>query len=428
MSQERNLTMNIFNQRFARLGFLFILSYLMLLTTAYSRDDQGTGLNVISGKGYQLEGGNQANFQTLYTFTDARADPHSLIQAADGNFYGTTMYGGANREGTLFRLTPKGEFTTLHSFVRATDGAFPVPFTQLWQSQKAGISLLLYGTTMDGGAYDQGTLFVYQPGGAAPFKTAFSFTPDSSNRRVVHNGVVETSSGMFVGTTDMGGTNQNGLLYGYIPDKVFGDTIYAFSGLDGDDVYTGVLSSDGEFVYGATLFGGANNAGTIFKFNSHNKTLETLYSFKGGPDEFGPSGVLLGKDGNLYGITIASNDFFFVEKEATLFRLDLHNKVLTTLISFGRTVEDVIGPLSRLIQGSDGNFYGTTSNGGKNDQGSIYRITVRGNKGELTTLYSWDREVNATTLIQGRDGNLYGVTSSGGAGGAGTIFKLSLSK
>jgi hypothetical protein len=71
---------------------------------------------------------------------------------------GTMLEDGANSEGTSFRFITEGKFTTLHSFVRATDG--PIPNTELWQSQKVGTPLLLYGTTLSGGAYGQGTLFL----------------------------------------------------------------------------------------------------------------------------------------------------------------------------------------------------------------------------------------------------------------------------
>jgi uncharacterized repeat protein (TIGR03803 family) len=412
-----------FNQRFARLGMLLMLSCWMVLTTVYSRDSQGAEVNTISGKGYQVKRDDQANFQTLYTFPRG-VQPHSLIQAADGNFYGTTLQGGTNNDGTLFRFTPEGVFTTLHSFVGATDGAWPM--TELLQSQKAGDPLLLYGTTHNGGAYNQGTLFVYQPNGAVPFKTAFSFGPARYYPPELHGwGVVETSTGMFIGTTDSGGDHHRGSLYAYIPDKLFGETIYSFNASDGNGL-TQSLISDHNFVYGTTFQGGANGWGTIFKFDSSNKTLETLYSFRGDSDGVLPTRrILLGKDGNLYGTTLPYSGIYS-DKEAILYKLTLGNHVLTTLVSFGKGSRGFIEPFSRLIQGSDGNFYGTTSNGGENYHGSIFRVTPTG---KLTTLYSWnqDRDVGAITLIQGKDGNLYGVTKSGGTDYASTIFKLSLS-
>ena len=404
--------MTIFNQRFARLGFLFMLNCLMVLTPAYGKVGQAAGTNTACDRRCQEED-DQANLQTLYTFPD-NDHPRGLIQATDGNFYGSTLGVEGNSE-RLFRFTPEGKFTTLHSFVSATDGAGLVP--ELWQSQQADTSLVLYGTTMWGGANGQGTLFVYQPDGVPSFKPAFSFQGPGS----VRSGVVETSTGMFVGTMEIGGEFGAGSLYGYIPDKLFGKTIYSFSGPYGS-LPKGGLISDREFVYGFTTVGGANNCGTIFKFNSSDKTLETLYSFKGGSDGAFPQEILLDKDDNLYGISVA-----LPEGDGIFFKLNLTNNTLTPLVSFGKTSNGLATPFS-IIQGSDRNFYGLTLHGGKNDQGSIFRATPTG---KLTTLYSWDREVIAVTpsaLIQGRDGNLYGVASSVGAGDAGMIFKLSLGK
>jgi uncharacterized repeat protein (TIGR03803 family) len=221
---------------------------------------------------------------------------------------------------------------------------------------------------------------------------------------------------MFVGTTDAGGSHDQGSLYGYIPEKVLGQTIYSFQGLDGR--YPGEsLASDRYSVYGVTLQGGANNLGTIFKY--HRDTgLETLYSFTGKADGAHPRGnVFLGKDGNLYGVATSTSN------ENTLFKLNLANKTLTTLVSFGKNDNQAIAVFS-IIQGSDGNFYGTTFVGGS----SIFKVTPTG---QLSTLYFWDTDLGAPTVIQGRDGDLYGITGgyiSEPDGVPGTIFKLSLPK
>jgi uncharacterized repeat protein (TIGR03803 family) len=407
---KRPLIMNVFNQRVAQLGFLFLLSCLMVLTTVYSRDVQGA---------------NQANFQTLYTFSDSTHGiaPSNLIQTTEGNFYGTTYLGGENGVGTMFELYfnfVKGEweFLPLYSLAIETDGANPMRGGLL---QSPDGSLLLYGTTTNGGAYNQGTFFAYEPAKQQkPFKTEFSF----NNPPPVHQsaGVVATSTGMFVGSTSGGGANLKGSLYGYIPGKLFGDTIYSFQGPDGNGP-NGRLTSDRHFVYGVTVAGGKSNLGTIFKFDSSNKTLETLYSFTGGANDgaYPQDSFLLGKDGNLYGIV--KN----ISNEATLFKLDLRNNNLTQLVSFGKSDGQPIVPFS-LIQGSDGNFYGTTFG----TASTIFKVAPTANPTErLTTLYTWDEDLGAPTVIQGRDNNLYGIT--GGYPLAinpvpGTIFKFNLSK
>src|ERR1700675_2560578 len=101
-------------------------------------------------------------------------------------------------------------------------------------------------------------------------------------------------------------------------------------------------------------------------------------------------------------------------------------QVLTTLVSFDGS--DGAEPLSSLIEGADGNFYGTTYGGGTNGEGTVFKITPTGS---LATLYSFcsqascaDGELPYAGLVQGSDGNFYGTTLEGGANGGGTVFKI----
>jgi uncharacterized repeat protein (TIGR03803 family) len=202
-------------------------------------------------------------------------------------------------------------------------------------------------------------------------------------------------------------------------------TLYSFDGgNDGGYPDAGLVQgSDGAF-YGTTYGGGANGSGTVFKIST-NGVLTSLYSFTGASDGAGPdAGLVLGTDGNFYGTTEngGSNGGY-----GTVFKIST-NGTLTSLYSFTGG-NDGAYPLVQLVEGSDGSFYGTTSVSDASSgtgSGTVFKISTNG---VLTSLYSftggndgWDPR----GLVQGSDGYFYGTTYEGGSnGGFGTVFKIS---
>jgi len=169
--------------------------------------------------------------------------------------------------------------------------------------------------------------------------------------------------------------------------------------------------------------GGEFRDGNIFKITASGN-LTTLYSFTDGTDGSAPVGALvLGSDGNFYGAakhnTIHGYDFY-----GTLFKFSPEG-TLTTLYALNNT--DGFYPNAGLIEGSDGNFYGTTDTDAKAGYGTLFRITPQGT---LTTLVWFDGFDTgghpASALVQGQDGHLYGTTTTGGPEGHGTIFRLAM--
>src|SRR5664280_1152151 len=203
---------------------------------------------------------------TLHGFVlrDGYGPYAGLVQATDGNFYGTTQYGGPNdlySAGTIFKISPEGGLTTLYSFcdqngcpngcnptaglVQATDGNF-------------------YGTTEYGPAsgcfQSPGSVFRITPSGKLTTMHAFNGSDGYSPIA----GLVEATDGNFYGTTAWGGANDYGTVFKITPSGML-STLYSFAGPDGANVFGGVnKASDGNF-YGTTFSGGASDNGTVFR-------------------------------------------------------------------------------------------------------------------------------------------------------------------
>ncbi len=391
-------------------------------------------------------------YTTLVEFggTNGQYPDACLIQGSDGNFYGTTLEGGTNNLGTVYRMTPDGLLTTLVSF-NGANGSFPE--APLFQGNDGNF----YGTTQEGGTNgDYGTVFSITSNGA--FNSLVSFA--NTNGANVSAGLVQGTDGNFYGTTFNGGIDplqypntlsHDGTVFKMTPDGAL-TTVYSFYLNYTYNYYNMypdaglVEGKDGNF-YGTTEGDAFEyNYGAIFNINT-NGVLNALDIFElanestAGSVPTGP--LVLGSDGNFYGMTTSGG----TNGWGTVFRMNT-NGTLTTLFSFNGTngafrySSPVPSAFSwPMVQGSDGNFYGETvcggptftgpiANGGMNTygNGTVFQITANG---VLTTLYSFGSVANDGAnpeggLIQATDGNFYGVTYNGGSNGYGTIFRLSV--
>jgi uncharacterized repeat protein (TIGR03803 family) len=201
--------------------------------------------------------------------------------------------------------------------------------------------------------------------------------------------------------------------------------IHKFNGTDGANPNFGLLLARTGNLY-AAAYGGPDQCGTIF--NADSSTV--LHVFRG-TDGCGPNQLIEGADGNFYGTTSGGGANYPGYTSGTIFRITPAG-ALTVLHSF--TGSDGYGPFAALVQGIDGAFYGTTVQGGGDSYGTIFKITK---DGTFTSLYSFctpnTQDTCAaglfpySTLVQDLAGNLYGTTSEGGANGCcGAVFKMSL--
>jgi uncharacterized repeat protein (TIGR03803 family) len=407
----------------------------------------------------------QVTVTYLHTFelvpTDGGQPNGPLLQASDGNFYGTTRAGGTNicrapvdpiPCGVIFRVTPGGVESVLYTFgASATDGYSPAG--QLIQGQDGA----LYGLTSNGGAHGSGgTVFRITLNGG--YSVLHSFGGFPTDGIVAVGGLVQASDGDFYGVTASGGANQCaqipqagsncGTVFKVTPTGV-ATIVYSFGSSPSDGVTPTaslVQATDGNF-YGTTINGGANacggpnSCGTVFKMTPAG-VMTTLHSFGMGQspgflptDGIAPqSGLVQGRDGALYGTTASGGQgrCGFQYGCGTVFRITLAGE-LTILHAFAvDSREDGIGPTQYLIQGRDGNLYGMTGSGGAHVAdltGTVFRMTPAGVK---TTLYSFGPSGSQPTnpvggLVEGTDGAFYGVTAySTNAGGTGTVFRLTV--
>jgi uncharacterized repeat protein (TIGR03803 family) len=355
---------------------------------------------------------------TLHSFNggDGRSPEAALVQGSDGNFYGTTALGGAHFKGTVFKIDATGNLTMLHSFSGSPgDGALPVG--GLVQGSDGNF----YGTTSSGGAFFQGTVFRMTPSGAVT--VLHSFNSFLGGGAVPIAGLVEGSDGNFYGTTVLGGAHFKGSVF-KIDATGSLTTLHSFSGSPSEGVNPVaalIQGADGNF-YGTTASGGAHSQGTAFRITPAG-SLTVLHSFSGHPAEGAvPFAALVqGNDGNFYGATALGG----AQSKGTVFKIDGSGS-LTTLHSFRGSPSEGANPVAALIQGPDGNFYGTTALGGAHLRGTVFSIDATGS---LTTLHSFsgspgEGAVPFAGLVQGSDGSFYGTTALGGTHGAGTVFKF----
>jgi uncharacterized repeat protein (TIGR03803 family) len=314
----------------------------------------------------------------LVNFTGSNGSfPYALlVQGSDGNFYGTTYFGGSVGYGTVFKITTDGNLTTLVSFNSAANGANP------------------------------------------------------------RAGLVQGSDGNFYGTTQYGGSSEAGTVFKMTPDGTL-TTLVNFNNTNGANPHAGLVEgSDGNF-YGTTQNGGSLGYGTVFQ-TSPNGLVTTLVNFRGSTGTHPYGGLIQCSDGNFYGTTYGggsgTNCYFTTVSCGTLYRMT-PSGTLTTLVNLTNSIGAY--PYAELVQGSDGNFYGTTSRGGSSLNcsggcGTVLQLTPSGTLTTQVNFSASNGSFSAATLVQGSDGKFYGTTNvggssaQGGSSGYGTIFQLNV--
>ncbi len=365
----------------------------------------------------------QYKLTTLATFNGTNgANPIAgLIADASGNLYGTTLNGGANNDGTVFEVANDADHTlsTLATF-NGPNGANPIA------GLLADASGNLYGTTFQGGAdIYGGTVFEVANDANHTLTTLVTF---NSQGVFGPNGLIADANGNLYGTTQYG-PGPNGTSYSDAVFEVANDghhTLSVLATLNGslnpEPMGTLIMDPSGN-LYGTTRNGG-HGIGSVFELPAGTHSIKTLVSFgatNGVPNGYSPfAGLIADASGNLYGTTFVT--VFEVANDA--------NHTLTTLATlYGPSG---YGPDGSLIADASGNLYGTTTSGGDltlngNGDGTVFEVANDANH-TLTTLTTFNGTNGADPaggLLADTSGNFYGTTREGGAYGDGTVFELS---
>lgn len=400
-----------------------------------------------------------------FAFDDpAGARPLGLTRGLDGNFYGVTSTWSEFGSGSLFRMTPDGAVTVLHAFDPPIDGARPagslvqaadgtlVGLTQetteagelftgtaFTMSMSGDFSIrhrfadvdlaapnylirtsdgTLYGTTARGGAQNSGVLFRLPSAGTPDVLHEFPFLADQWGHRSRLPGVdlaptlMEAADGTFYATT-------------FAASYLFratatGEVVQTVGFTSGPPAAPVIQGSDGA-VYGTTVFCCFRGGGTVYRFAAGEEALTTLHVFDRNTEGAGiAAAVVEATDGSLYGTAAEGGS----GNLGTIFRMTIDGSV-TMMHSFGGAA-DGARPLAPLIRATDGNFYGTTFEGGPADLGTVFRLTPTGTFEVLHTFTGADGANPTAALLQAADGYLYGVTQGGGAHGRGAVFRLTI--
>jgi uncharacterized repeat protein (TIGR03803 family) len=314
-------------------------------------------------------GGNETVLRNFgETITDG-ASPlfGSLVRDNAGDLYGTTSFGGTDGDGTLFRLSPAGKETVL-SFAGGAKGGFP--YAGLTPDSAGNF----YGTTYYRGTgcppYGCGTVFKVSKTGKQ--SVLYSFT-GGADGGYLWDGVVLDNTGNLYGTTLNGGTSNYGTVFKVDPSGKK-TVLHSFTeGQDGGDPYAGLIRDSAGNLYGTTSAGGTSGGGTVFKVDSSgNETV--LYNFcsrslcEDGQAPF--ASLAMDSAGNLYGTTYYGGfDLYY----GVVFKLDPTGKE-TVLYNFTGSGDGGL-TYAGVVLDSAGNIYGTTPSYGANGFGTVFKIT-----------------------------------------------------
>jgi uncharacterized repeat protein (TIGR03803 family) len=350
-----------------------------------------------------------SGYTVLHSFTgyengEDGSSPQGLAEGSDGALYGTTRIGGRPSgdlyplgSGTVFKVNKDGSgYRVLHCFPGLSgDGVAP------WAGLVEGRDGALYGTTLEGGAKSAGTVFKLSKDGGG-YRVLHSLFASQTDGFKPMAGLLAGSDGALYGMTDGGGSGngRNGTVFKLNPDGSGYTILHSFPDKPGDGRMprSSLLEGRDGALYGTTQSGGSKDAGTVFKLKKDGSGYRILHTFSGSlglkPD---PKGMMSG----------------------------VQNGVPTKFSDEG----DGSGPTG-LVIGSDGALYGTTEFHGRNGGGTAFKLNPDGSG--FTVLHNFpgaegDGQNPSASMVQGTDGALYGMTKISNTNSFATLFKLSFS-
>jgi uncharacterized repeat protein (TIGR03803 family) len=370
----------------------------------------------------------------LYTYPNTISNstgvaaPALFSQGPDGELYSTIQSNGTYNSGSVYKMTTAGGYSLVYSFC-AELGHCLVTGTDPWGGVTLGTDGNLYGTTANGGAEGAGTVFKITDTGT--WTKLWDFTAGVTSQHLNDEGVpyyapFQATDGNFYGVDEGVYSGTYGVFYKVTTKGKL--TAYPFNYTDGAVPNLPTQGNDGNF-YGTAQAGGdpTCRCGTVYKATAGGK-ITALHTFKGYPtDGTRPIGALVqGGDGDFWGTTYEGG----ANNEGTIFKISASG-AYTLVYSFQYASPQLLGelPVAGLTLGSDGNLYGVTEYGGKNGYGTIFQVTTGG---AVTFLHSFcsvtgctDGIVPETPLVQHTNGKFYG-TASGNSLCCGVFYSFDM--
>jgi uncharacterized repeat protein (TIGR03803 family) len=367
--------------------------------------------------GYRASSGTFVKHVDLSSVSGGNPEGSLIYHPATSKCFGLAAQDGLNGQGTLFQLDTNGTaFLKLYDFQQLTGG-----------HPKGKISIAsgnrLVGNTYDGGAANYGTVFTINSNGSNYTASGiYDFFGVGANP--IGGIIYSLSQGKFYGLTSNGGNTSNGTLISVDTTNFNLSAVFSFNdaGLDGGFPVGGIIKGGNGRVYGTTSKGGVNGLGTVFELDASGINTTKVADFNGtaGSD---PRGALVETvPGKYIGMTFDGGSFNF----GCIYEIDASLPFPTAAIQ-KLALSSGLGtyPKGGIIKANNGKFYGLTSSGGVNNDGVLFEYNP------ITNNYIKRHEFSALTtgsapvgnLVQAANGSLYGTTSSGGANGGGVIFK-----
>lgn len=347
------------------------------------------------------------DFGTLPAGTKGANPSAGVTRDAAGNLYGTTVNGGAFNYGTVYKIDTAGQERVLYSF--------PAEYSPDGSNPTAGVILdaqgNLYGTTPGAGYYDAGVVYMVSAKGQETVLYHFCQQFDCADGEMPSSGVIRDSAGNLYGVTSHGGASNAGVVYQIDPTGVE-TVLYSFTGGADGAGPNSLIRDEAGNLFGTTAGGGAGQQGVVFKLDSAGQLSVVYYFYYDGTT---PVGVTRDKSGNLYGVTSAGG----ASNAGTVFKISVSG-VEQVLYSFTGG-SDGGSPAAGVVMDAEGNLYGTTSKGGSYSQGAVYKVDT---SGQETVIYSFNGtggSAPVSGVILDNSGNLYGTTPSPNLG---VVYKI----
>src|SRR6266542_3018846 len=360
-----------------------------------------------------------------YDYAGPGSRPIRLTGGLDRTLYGTSTIGGENNVGTVFKLNEDGSgYALLRSFVsNNTGGDAAKPEAGLVEASDGA----LYGVASSGGTYDGGALFKLNKDGSA-YQVLRSFGGRSGDPRTPLAGLTEASDGILYGTTVRGGANDAGTVFGLDQDGNGYRLLHSFGdeAADGRGPVARLMVESDAALYGTTQFGGSDTNGTVFRLTRDGAEYRTLHHFTVAEQDGAEpvSALIIANDSALYGVTRHGG----IAGSGTVFKLNPDGSSYQLIYRFGGVGGDGQNPEAALMQASDGALYGTTAGGGGSGRGTVFAVNLDGTGYRVLHRFGGysanEGQQPYGELLEGGDGALYGTTLRGGADGVGTVFKL----